>query len=329
MKITPKYSERSLVRNIGASLLLFAATCATSSAQVNDLFVTFHDTDLVSLFNATTGAALNSGFTSVPSPTGLTFGPDGNLYVGSDNLPSGGAGIVRVGINGLMSSGQSTFVSHISDNNLNNPQGLAFVGANLYVADITAGQVFVYNSSGVPGTPLPGANINGPIGLAAYAGNLYIADSDSGNVLRYNGATVSQVNTQNNVFISAQDVSVGFDGNLYVLNPSQGIYRLSLSDGSATKIVDYSTSFIEATDLVVGPDGKLYVAGVDGNTAEGGVFQYNLDGTGGSIFADTGPGTMPDGLVFAPEPGTCSLAALSIAVVAGYKFRKAKRAMRS
>ncbi|HEX3800479.1 MAG TPA: hypothetical protein VH413_17430 [Verrucomicrobiae bacterium] len=310
------------------SMLVFVSTCATSFAQTGDLFVSFHDTDTVSLYSSITGGLLNATFASVSSPTGLTVGPDQTLYVGSDSLSAiQGAGIADMTINGTSAGPINTFVDHATDNNLNNPRGLAVVGSTLYAADLTSGNVLAYDSPGTPGTAIPNGSIGIASGLSASGGNLYIADINNGNVLRYDGVNVTQVNTVDNVFISAQDVAVGHDGNLYVLNPSQGIYQLNLATGTATKIVDYSTSFFEATALTVGPDGKLYVAGQDAD-AEGGVFQYNTDGTGGGIFADTGLETMPDAVAFGtPEPSTWSLAVLGISLIVFSKWRSAKQSL--
>jgi hypothetical protein len=298
-------------------LLSFLTVCAPGFVQAAGLFVTFNGADTVRLYDAQSGQVLNSTFASVQSPLGLTIGPDHNLYVGSDNLPVGGAGIVRFGISGTTGAPLGTFVDHVSDNELNNPQGLGFQGGNLFTADATAGSIFVYNNSGTHLNTLsaPGLFLSAPIGLTFDSGGtLYVADENQGNVLSYSGGSFAQVNSQSGVFIAARDVAVGGDGNLYVLNVASdgGIYKLSLSNGSAQKIVDYSTSFFQASDMVIGPDLQLYVSGQDFNSGDGQILKYGLDGSGGTVFADTGFGTSPSFMAFdVPEPSLMSLCGLA------------------
>lgn len=317
------------MRIFSTSFLILGSLSAAVSVRADGLLVSFYNTSTVGLYNAQTGALLNSTFATVQDALGLALGPGNTVFVGSDGLdgPSG-AGIVRFGINGTTGTPLGTFVDHVGDNALNNPQGLAFHSGNLYASDITAGNVFVYNSSGAHiNTLTPPVNLSfgNPAGLAFdQAGTLYIADIGLGNVLSYGSGNFAQVNSSSGIFQDAHSVVVGGDGNLYVLNTSSasgGIYSLSLSDGSSTKIVDYSTVNFQPSDMVLGPDGKLYVSGQDTFSAEGEILQYNRDGSGGAQFADTGFGTSPGYITFIPEPSTLSIMGAAL-VVGGIFLRK-------
>jgi hypothetical protein len=317
---------------VATSFLLVGSLCATTLARADGLYVSFFNTDSVGMYDAQSGALINATFASVQDALGLAVGPDHNLYVGSDNLASGnGAGIMRFGLGGTTGTAPGTFVDHVSDNALNNPQGLAFQGGNLYAGDITAGNIFVYNTLGNHAGTLSSPSLGAPNGLAfGTSGTLYVADLNQGNVLSYSGGNFAQVNSQPGKFDAAHSVAVGGNGKLYVLNISGatgGIYQLNPGDGSALKIVDYSTSTFQPADMVVGPDGKLYVSGQDLNTGEGEILNYGLDGSGGTVFADTGSGTSPGYITFetVPEPSAWSIAGIGVVVLAMFRRRAVKR----
>jgi WD40 repeat protein len=324
--IFEKITERLSMRFQAASVLFFCAISTPLLARADDLFVSFFNTDTVGLYDGQTGALLNPSFASVEDPIGLAVDPANNLYVGSDSLSGGeGAGIAVFGINGASGTPEGTFVSHATDNSLNNPQGLAFLGGNLYVGD-ASGNILVYNHAGVEnGPPLSSPNLNFPAGLNfAASGTLYIADENAGNVISLRGGNFAQVNSQPSQFNAARDVVAGNNGNVYVLDASGsgGIYQLSLSDGSAHEIVDYSSVNFQASNLAIGPDGKLYVSGVDLDSNDGEILSYNLDGTDLSVFKDTGMGTSPGFMVFVvPEPSAWALAGLAAAVFGIFYLR--------
>jgi WD40 repeat protein len=283
--------------------------------------------DVVGRYDSS-GNAINSSLISVNGATGLTFGPDGNIYVASPTfsfVTAAGIGI----FNPLTGASLGTFVDHVGDNNLNNPQGIGFWNGNLYAADGTSGSILVYNQSGAHIGSLSDPQLNTPFGLTfGSAGSLYVADIGQGNVLSYNGSSFTRVNSQFGVLTAARDVTVGRDGNLYVLDASStgGIFKLSLSDGSAQKIVDYSTSPFFASNLTLGSDGFLYVTGQQDN--EGEVLRYGTDGSGGNVFADLGFGSNPGYIVESvPEPSTPAFVLLLIGCFAATKF--AKRQFRS
>jgi outer membrane protein assembly factor BamB len=167
-------------------------------------------------YNGLTGAFIDA-FTSgrqLIAPTGLTFGPDGNLYV-----TSGGDQVVR--FNGATGAYIDVFVS---GGGLNGPTGLAFgPDVDLYVGSYNNDQVVHFDggSGGYVATLPTGNGLAGPDGLAfGPDGNLYVSSFNSNQVLRYNGATGAFVDA----FVAAgsgglnapSGLTFGPDGNLYV-----------------------------------------------------------------------------------------------------------------
>jgi streptogramin lyase len=303
---------KSFRRNGGRCLLILGIFCAPSLAQAAGLFVSFYSADTVAYYDTESGLPINSNFASVQSPIGLVVGPDRNLYVGSDNLDSSiGAGVVSFGINGTNSAPLGIFASHVDNNALNNPQGLAFSHGNLYIADVTSSTIFVYNNlsphTGTLSNTLSSINpaIVQPEGLNSDTnGTVYVANEGLGSILSYAGGSFAQVNGPSVLYNAPHSVALGPDGYLYVLDTSAtgGVDRLNPTNGASDKIVDYSIVDFQAYDLAIGLDGKIYVSGQDLDTAEGEILQYNLDGSGGHVAIDAGFGTSPGFMAFAPSP---------------------------
>ena len=310
-------------RVIATSLLVLGFSVLLARA---DFFVSDANNDVVDHFDSL-GAFVNSS--SIIGPTGLAVGPDGNLYVATPYDDGLGNGSSIVTFNPATGAHISTFTSHVSDNSLNNPGGIAFdASGNLYVGDLQ-GKILVYSSSGgAHVNELTDVNLNAPSGLAfGPSGTLYAADENSGNVLAYNAGAFSIVNTTGARMNIPSSVGVGLDGNLYVLDLSGttgGIYQLNPTTGFASEIVNYSTSFFTANDLAVGPDGKLYVSGEDGNTGDGQVLQYGLDGSGGSVYEDLGSGSDPTYMTFAtvPEPSALALVSMAGLAIMAFSIRR-------
>jgi DNA-binding beta-propeller fold protein YncE len=152
-------------------------------------------------FNGTTGAFIADLAETIPGPGtvslappiwGLTFGPDGQLYVSS-----GASGNVTR-FNPLTETYTDEFVS-LGSGGLSNPHGLTFgPDGNLYVAggDVD-GRVWKYNgttgaSLGLFVTLADNGGLKRPDGIAfGPDGNLYVSSTDTGRVLRYSGSTGS------------------------------------------------------------------------------------------------------------------------------------------
>ena len=303
------------------AILNLASTCLAQVYVVNG--------DNIGEYDAHTGSAINAAFIFSAGPTGMAFGPGGELYVASPTLPSAfySAGITRY--NAISGAPLGDFVTHLTDAALNNPAGIAFSpDGRLFVADVTAGSVFTYDSAGNHVGTLSDPQLATPAGLTfGNSGTLYVADEGLGNVLSYNGGSFNIVNNVPGRFNAAHDVAVNEGGSLFVLDvlpAASGVYRVSLADGSFQKIIDYSTSSFYAADMVLGPDGNLYISGMDSSTADGQVLRYGTDGSGGSPFIDLGINANPSTILFAPvpEPSTLALASLAgLAALLGLRRR--------
>lgn len=128
------------------------------------------------------------GSAGLTDPEGLTFGPDGNLYVTTD-----GGSVLRFDGTTGAPIGTGVFVAQNSGG-LQSARGVAFgADGNLYVSNFApGGGVLRYNGSTgafidafVPGNTLgmPRPIVFGP------DGNLYVGDFSGGSVDRFNGKT--------------------------------------------------------------------------------------------------------------------------------------------
>jgi hypothetical protein len=174
-------------------------------------------------FDGRTGAPLGvfvpAGSGGFKGPASIAFGPDGNLYVGGDEI----AGILR--FNGLTGAFMDAFVAADSFANGTNPRGLAFGSdGSLYALAAPVPQ-----PGGAPGYIQPDR------------------------ILRYNGATGASMGE----FVSPGDqlgqpiaIAFGPDGNLYVGTKTR--FRLGSRFIYTNQILVYDGAtggFIRALDL--------------------------------------------------------------------------------
>ena len=280
-----------------------------AAAAGNDLLVTSDGgptrAEGVLRFNGSTGALIGK-FIDVSNPYSMIYGPDGNIYVGTD-----GAGIRRYDPQtGVF---LSTFVPKGSGS-LITPYDLAFgPDGNLYVADRSSTAILRYNGS-------TGAFINawGKTGSAALTrpqgltfdtnGILYVSDDHI--IKRYDqsGAYVGSFLSGPGIE-DARHPRFGPDGDFYVGGNSD-LRRYNGSSGAFIRSMSDPTG---AIDIAFGEDGRVYA---DYFSSEIGRWNPATGAfIGKFVTADTGIAS-PRALMFmVPEPGTIFFAAVGTAIL--------------
>lgn len=189
----------------------------------------------VSVFDGESGAfrglAFEPGAGGLRNPTGVAFGPDGDLYVGS----SGTSAILRY--DGATGEFREVFASGAP---LERPFSLIFgPGGELFVS--SGASVLRYGADrSFRGYAARDASLEQPIGLALGTdGLLYVVNSTAPAISRFDprtGELVDAFVTDSLSFPS--DIAIGPDGALYVSNASaHRVVRFDRSSGEFDAVV--------------------------------------------------------------------------------------------
>jgi streptogramin lyase len=234
----------------------------------------------------------------VGTPTGLRFGPDGNLYVGN----VGPDNVLR--FNGKTGELIGIAASH---KDLKHPRQVAFHGKKLLVSSRGASKVLsfdlktgeyletfskVHDSYTAEGINCDG--LNQPFGLIFDpGGNLLVASYGTDSVRRYDARTGVFIDTFacGHGLVQPRNIVYGPDGNLYV---TSGNHRVLRFDGKRGTFIDAfvapgSGGLHDPYGLEFGDDGNLYVISGGTNSA------LRYDGVTGAflnIFVTRGLGGM-------------------------------------
>ncbi len=289
-----------------------------------DLLVNSDLTNEVKRYDGTTGAYIGnfvSGASAQAAPRGLTFGPDGNLYVGG-----GGSNPSVKRFDGstgafidVVTSGYPPQINDILFGPDGDLYGSVFSNDHVFRVDVATGTLL--------GTIGAGSPLDGPAGLAFGSdGNLYVGSWNTFQVLRFDGTSGAYLG----VFATtAPGINIGdviFAPNGDLLAFVQGdVLRFDGTTGAPLG------SFLLPVDphpgdpngfLAFGPDpdAHLYLSDFQNDR----VLRY--DGTTGAFidsFAVGGGLDGPRGLAFIPEPGAGAL--LGVGIVALAMLRSSRK----
>jgi hypothetical protein len=281
---------------VGAAVCAYLLTSYGAHAQ--NLFATYND----NLYQITPSGAVTT-FAPLTAGDGLTFGPNGNLFVAQE---SGNGNILEFTPGGA----QSTFTSQAGT-----PTFLAFNGAgNLFESDHN-GNIFEYSSKGSQTTFATG--MDEPQGLAFNsAGDLFVAGGNqSPYIYEYTPAGVqSTFTTQVN-----NPIGIAFNsaGNLFEADANSGnIYEFTPAGVRST----FASGLSNLQGLAFNQTGDLFVGTGDS------IDEFTPNGTKSTFTSATGGA----GLAFepVPEPSAYALVGLGLAALI-IRFRKNAKTARA
>ncbi|HEY3897528.1 MAG TPA: PEP-CTERM sorting domain-containing protein [Chthoniobacter sp.] len=287
-----------------------------------NLFIS--DGDNVDLFN---GTSLNTSFiTSMDQASGLAFGPNGTLYAAS--LDDAQVYSFNPTTGGTPGTPFVTFFGSNDPRSVQGPDGMIWgPDGNLYIADVTASNVHLFSNTGASVASIGGTILGQPVNVAFnHSGQLFAVDNNG--VEQYNGSEfvsyIPSVSAFGSYTLNVPGaVAFSSAGDAYVLDNSGASAAILKFTGTTYdgQIVDLNADNFAPSDMIVGPDGKLYVSGIDDNTSEGEVLDFNLDGTGESVYV-SGLNN-PTYMAFAaPEPSASLLAFAGLGLVGLCRSRR-------
>jgi streptogramin lyase len=242
-------------------------------------------------------------------PVGITFGPDGNVYVAAGDTDH----VLR--FNGSTGASMGVFTD---GGTIQSPRNVNFgPDGAFYVADGVLNQIIRFD--GTTGAFdrifIQDAALQGPTSFTfGPDGNVYVVSVLTNSVLKYDGTTGALIGpfaTQG--LMQPHDVSFGPDGNLYVSNSgSKLVQRFHGDTGVFMGTFVNDKGLLNPLGMAWGPDGNLYLA----NQGENEVLRY--DGhTGAQLgaFVAVGAGGInePAFLAFLPPTSLSSRAVTDVA----------------
>lgn len=195
-------------------------------------------------------------------PVGITFGPDGSVYVAVGDSDR----VMR--FDGESGGSMGVFTSGTT---LESPRNVNFgPDGAFYVADGFLNQVLRFDgSTGVfDAIFISDPALQGPTSFTfGPDGNVYVVSVLSNKVLKFDGTTGALIGAfASEMLKEPHDVSFGPDGNLYVTNSgSTFIQRYHGDTGQFLDSFVHDPALSTPLGMAWGPDGNLYVANQGGN----------------------------------------------------------------
>lgn len=281
---------------------LFVVSATAGGETISEIdYTKVNDANLL---NTSTLVRTFADGTSLETPSGCAFGPDGNLYVCTSNPSTPSTGEVRVfGPDGVQVG------SAITAPNLSSPSAIAF-GANghFFVCSAGNGVIMEFNEEGVFVQNVGlGAGMLNPFGLvAAPNGNLYVSDVGTDKIYQVAAtATNALIQTISNGALSdPSGMCLGPRGHLYVANRGANNILEFDENGSLVQTIGAGSTMVQPTYIAIGFDGNFYVSSqgssrvvvFDGDETPSGSPHQQIASIGNS-FTVAGP----MGLAFSPQ----------------------------
>jgi DNA-binding beta-propeller fold protein YncE len=280
--------QRSFVPHLVLALAVLVEISAPASADI--IVAGYFDSSI--LRYGEDGTPMNpivppGGTSGVVGPSGITFGPDGSLYVSNQTSmfsPGAPDSIVKVD----PSTGEVMPFIMLASGYL--PAGLRFgPDGNLYVsrngglsAATGTGSVDEYNGTTGAFIGSVVTNLTQPTGLLFDStGKLYVSSYQDGSVVVYDGtnATVLVAKGQGNLMAPA-GLAFGPDGNLYVVDLLLGaVRRYDLKGNFIGGLIPVGGQLFNQfpSDLLFDRHGHLLVAdlGASYTAPEGGIKEFD------------------------------------------------------
>ena len=269
---------------LGLAALLALATVSQLRA---DLFVAENINDTIQRYDGVSGVSDGTFANTVNAPTGVTFGPDGNLYVVSSD---GGFGQVYR-YNGTTGAPMPSPMNMSPDPAFSTGLGMSGAQFLTFGPDVT-GDLY-------------------PDLYATWQNNVNVYNGSTGALL--STFTLLSNNPQNSN-PSFTGITVGNNGMLYISdingspfdNFGNGVVSLNPNTGIFSTFVASGTGGLNSpTGLTFGIDGNLYVAGsVNGPGIGAQVLRYAPNGAFLGAFVPSGNNggiQLPQGMVFGPD----------------------------
>jgi sugar lactone lactonase YvrE len=234
------------------------------------MYVAIGATNQVLQFNATTGAYIgvfvSAGSGGLSSPSYMTFGPDGNLYVASSN------GVLRY--NGTTGAFLGIFVANGSGG-LSGATGIAFdpSGSYFYVGSFGSGQVLKYNAQSGAYVGVAASGLSKPKDVKFGAdGLLCVLDAGTNRIERFteNGIYVDDfVPVGSGGMNHPQWMTFGPNGDLYVSTTQNDQILQFGTENEALFTVSLSAPFAEPVTVNYATADGTAVAGTNYTATSG------------------------------------------------------------